>query len=154
MQYYKIMALRKKGKSISEYEGAKGDVRDAIFGMDVDVLVPATVTDVINDGNKNSIRAKIVVEGANISMSEKIERELHERGILVVPDFIANAGGVISSYAEYKGYKPEKMFKMVEEKIKKSTKDVISSALANKAFPRDVALKMAQDRVAKATKKK
>ena len=84
--------------------------------MPVDVLVPAAVTDSINDKNKNEIKAKIIVEGSNIPMREYIEEEFFRKGILVVPDFVANAGGVISSYAEYRGYSHEKMFKLVEKK--------------------------------------
>ncbi len=142
-----IMAMRAKRTPIAHYKGAKGMKRDAIFGLDVDVLIPATVTDVINNSNKNSIKAPIVVEGANIPMSEDIELELHKRGIFVVPDFVANAGGVISSYAEYKGYLQAKMFKMVEDKIKRATKDVISLALKTKRYPREVAVEIAKQRV-------
>ncbi|MFH1769243.1 MAG: Glu/Leu/Phe/Val dehydrogenase [Parcubacteria group bacterium] len=150
--FKEIMKLRKDRRPLSEYPGAKAMKRDAIFGLDVDVLIPATVTDVINNSNKKSIRARIIVQGANIPMSEDIERELHRRGILIVPDFIANAGGVISSYAEYMGYKKEKMFKMVESKIKKATKDVLKRSLRTKKLPRDIAMAIAQKCVAKAMK--
>lgn len=66
----------------------------------MDILVPASIPDVINERNVERIQAKIVVEAANIPATYEIEKKLHERGILVVPDFVANAGGVISSYAE------------------------------------------------------
>jgi len=51
---------------------------------------------------------------------------LHKKGILVVPDFAANVGGVISSYAEYRGYNPKKMVELVEEKIKRNVKIVLN----------------------------
>ena len=69
----------------------------------------------INESNKDKIKAKIIVEGANIPMRENIEDELFNKGIIIVPDFVANAGGVISSYAEYRGYNPDKMFQLVEK---------------------------------------
>ena len=142
-----VEKTKSQGKSVSETPGAKAMPRNAIFGLAVDVLIPATVTDVINDSNKNSIRAKIIVEGANIPMQESIELELYEKGILIVPDFVANAGGVISSYAEYKGYKKEKMFKLVQEKISKATRMVLEASAKKNQFPRDVAVAIAQERV-------
>src|SRR3989344_3299688 len=66
--------------------------REDLWRLDVDVLIPASVTDVINDTNRNKIKAKIIIEGANIPMIEETEEFLYEKGILVVPDFVANAG--------------------------------------------------------------
>ena len=84
----------------------------------MDILIPASVTDVINDKNKNDVKAKIIVEGANIPMSEDIERELSDRGILIVPDFVANSGGVVSSYAEYRGYDYKKCLSSWRKRLK------------------------------------
>ncbi|MEK7583558.1 MAG: Glu/Leu/Phe/Val dehydrogenase [Patescibacteria group bacterium] len=150
LDYQSVTKTRAQGKSVSETPGAKKLSRESIFGLDVDVLVPATVTDVINDSNKHKIKAKIIVEGANISMSESIERELYKKGILIIPDFVANAGGVISSYAEYKGYSAEKMFKLVKVKISNATKAVLEVSAKKKQFPRDVAVAIAQERVREA----
>ncbi len=133
-------------KSITDPK-AQERPRQDIFGLDVDVLIPATVTDVINDSNKNNIKAKIIIEGANIPMNETIEQELFERGIMIVPDFVANAGGVISSYAEHMGYKPERMFKLVEQKVSKATEAVLDRSLMQKKHPRIVATEIALERV-------
>jgi len=59
----------------------------------------------------------MLVEAAKIPVSPEIEEVLQKRGVLVVPDIIANAGGVISSYAEYTGYNPKQMLKLVQRKI-------------------------------------
>jgi len=151
---FKLLSKTKKQKGVvSEYPEAKSLTRDAIFAQDVDLLVLATVTDVVNDHNKNSIRAPLVVEGSNIPMQENIERELYERGIMIVPDFVANAGGVISSYAEHMGYKPEKMFKLVEEKIVEGTRSVIKESLNKKTFLRDTARELALKIIKKKNKK-
>lgn len=116
-----------------------------------DILIPASVTDVIHDGNKNFINSKIIVEGGNIPMRENIEEELRlKKNIIIVPDFVANAGGVISSYAEYMGYSPEKMFRIVEEKIVDATTKVIKESLRTKDNPRKVAMRLAESRVKKA----
>ncbi len=121
--------------------------RADIFTMDVDVLVPASVTDVINDSNKANIKAKIIVEGANIPMNEATEEYFFKKGVLIVPDFVANAGGVISSYAEYKGFKAEKMFTLVEQKVSKATEAVLNRSLKQKKNPRAVATEIALERV-------
>ncbi len=125
----------------------KEESREKIFGLDVDVLIPASVTDVINDSNKDKIRAKIIVEGANIPINEEIEKELWQKGIMIVPDFVANAGGVISSYAEHKGYSAKKMFTLVEQKITKATEAVLSRSIKKHQNPREVAVEIARERI-------
>jgi glutamate dehydrogenase/leucine dehydrogenase len=126
---------------------------EEFWSLDVDILIPSSVTDVINETNKNKIRAKIIVEAGNIPMRENIEEELFRRDILIVPDFVANAGGVISSYAEYRGYNPKHMFEIVERKITKSANIVLKGALKQKENPRKVALEIAQKRVLAAMSK-
>lgn len=121
--------------------------RSEIFSQNIDVLIPASVTDVINDSNKDQIKAKIIVEGANIPMKENIEHELWERGIMIVPDFVANAGGVISSYAEYKGYDEKKMFQLVEQKVSKATETVLERSMKQNKNPRTVAIEIAEERL-------
>jgi glutamate dehydrogenase/leucine dehydrogenase len=113
----------------------------------VDILIPASVTDVINQSNKNVIRAKVIVEAGNIPMSEEIEKELWSRGIIIVPDFIANAGGVISSYAEYRGYNPKKMFELIKRKISRTTETVLSQSFKSKENPRAVAMNIAKRKI-------
>ena len=76
-----------------------------------------------------------------------IEEKLYRNGVLVVPDIIANAGGVISSYAEYRGYNPKDMFRMVKSKIVKNTKIVLENSKNNKTSPRNAAMKIAEERI-------
>jgi len=147
LDFSKIVKLKSRGGPVGDYLGAKKLAREKIFGLKVDILIPASVTDVINDKNKRAVKAKIIVEGANIPMREDIENELSRRGILIVPDFVANAGGVISSYAEYRGYGPKKMFEMVEQKITDSVRLVLGSSLKLKKSPREAALALARKRV-------
>ena len=120
---------------------------NGFWKVPADILIPASVTDVINESNKDGIRAKVIVEAGNIPMREEIEEELFRRGIIIVPDFVANAGGVISSYAEYRGYNPKRMFELIERKITKTTKLVLNESLKLKQNPRFVALKLARKKV-------
>ena len=155
--------LKTAKKSVADYPGAlrpssgqalrpssgqaKKLTSDEFFALPVDILIPAAVTDVINEKNKDKIRAKIIVEGANIPMRENIEKELFVRGIVIVPDFVANMGGVISSYAEYEGYSPEKMFELVKEKVMKATREVMEKSIEDKRNPREIATELAKGRV-------
>lgn len=135
----------KERKSIVEYSGEHKKISESIFwSLPVDVLIPASVTDVIGDNNKDDISAKLIVEAGNIPMRENVEQELFERGIMFIPDFVANAGGVISSCSEYKGYSSKKMFELIEANIVNTTKEVIRVSLENELNPRTVALDLAK----------
>lgn len=72
-----------------------------ILTLEVDVLVPAATEDVINSKNANDIKAKLIVEGANGPTSAKADSVINDKGIMVVPDILANAGGVTVSYFEW-----------------------------------------------------
>src|SRR3989339_2102159 len=142
-----LLYLKHQKKSPVEYPGGTKIEPGQIFGLPVDVLIPAAMTDSINEKNKNEIKAKIIVEGANIPIRESIEEEFFRKGVLVVPDFVANAGGVISSYAEYRGYSHEKMFKLVERKIKNTATAVLKQSLKENRNPREVAMEIAVRKV-------
>lgn len=149
-----VNEIIKNKKPISEYKDSGEKISHMDFWkIPVDILIPASVTDVINKENRDDISAKFIVEAGNIPMRENIEDDLFKKGILFLPDFIANAGGVISSYAEYRGYNPKQMFKTIEEKITKTTKQVFERAIKTKQNPRQVALQIAQEIVLSHNKK-
>lgn len=143
-------------KLISEYaeinprgkEGKKIKIEE-FWKLSVDILIPASVTDVINESNKNDIRAKIIVEAGNIPMRENIENELFKKNIMIVPDFVANSGGVISSYAEYRGLHPRKMFELITKKIGKTARIILNESLNKKINPRELALMIAKKKIEK-----
>ena len=139
--------------TLAEYPEDKRIPTEAFWSVESDILIPASVTDVINNTNKEKIKTKLIVEGANIPMQESIEDELFSRGISFVPDIVANSGGVISSYAEYMGYSNDKMFKMIEEKITPITKEVMERVVKTKENPRKVALSIAKKRLSALKKK-
>jgi glutamate dehydrogenase/leucine dehydrogenase len=72
---------------------------------------------------------------------------LHEKGILIVPDFVANAGGVISSWVEYEGGKAEEVFPIIKEKITKNTTLVLDKAKKLNITPRAAAMQLAMERL-------
>ncbi len=151
INYEEILDVKNRTGSVVNGNGKKIDGKK-IFELDVDVLIPAALSDVINESNVDKIKARIIVEAANIPMSLEIEKKLSKR-VLIVPDFVANAGGVISSYAEYIGKGADYMNKLVKEKIHRNTNLVLKKAFQKKMSPRDAAMEIAMDRVRKAMRR-
>lgn len=149
----KLTEVKKSTGSVINYQEGKTIACEELFKLPVDILIPAAMSDVINEKNVNDVKAKIVVEASNIPMRVEMEDVLHEKGVLVVPDFVANAGGVISSYAEYRCYDKDRAFKLIEEKIVKNTKRVLKRSKKEGIKPRDAAEAIAKERVLKVTSK-
>ena len=87
--------------TLAGYAGAQAVSGEDFMGVDCDVLVPAAIESAIHQDNVGSVTARLVVEGANLPITPEADRQLGERGVLVVPDILANAGGVIVSYFEW-----------------------------------------------------
>ncbi len=153
LDFTKLNDVKQKTGSVTNYPGGKKLTREVIYELSADALIPAAGTDVINETNVAKVKAKSIIEGANIPMREHYEKMLHKKDILIIPDFLANAGGVISSYAEYKGYDAKRMFKLIREKITPNTKEVLEIVGKGTMMPRDAALKIAKARVVAAKKK-
>lgn len=143
----KVLSAKKSHGSVRFTEGATEMETAELLTLDVDILITAAVTDVINAGNKNDVKASIIVQGSNIPMTEEIEQELVDRGILIVPDFVANAGGVISSWCEHVGKSPEEMFEVVKQKVSQTTRAVLERATTQQKPLREVALIIAREKV-------
>ena len=146
----KLIKIKKETQAVKNYKPGKVLENEKLFGLEVDVLIPGARPDVITSENFHKVKAKIIVEAANIPMKPEIEEQFHKKNVLVVPDFVANAGGVISSYVEYIGVTPDDMFKMVEEKIKKNTKLVLERAEKDEISPRTAAVEIAKEKVKEA----
>ncbi len=147
LDFATLARLKARGRSVRDYPGARSLPHDRVFSLPVDILVPAAVTDAIHKGNWRSVKAKIIVEGSNIPMRESIERKFFTHGTVVVPDFVANAGGVISSYAEHRGYDAPRMFRLVEEKVVAAAREVLTESQRRHIPPRTVAMEIARRRV-------
>ena len=142
LDFEKLSRVSRDAGSVTHYKDGRGINNKQLLELKVDVLIPAALSDVINESNVDKIKAKIIVEGANIPMREIFEQKLHRKGVLIIPDIIANAGGVISSYAEYRGFDQKKMFRMVEEKIATRAKSVLEKSKKTGKTPRDVAIEI------------
>ncbi|MCX6718307.1 MAG: Glu/Leu/Phe/Val dehydrogenase [Candidatus Staskawiczbacteria bacterium] len=142
-----IKEIIEKKKALKDYEGGQKISAEKFWEIETDILIPASVTNVINEKNKDKIKTKMIVEAGNIPMSEEIEKEFFKKGVLIVPDFIANAGGVISSYAEYQGYNPKKMMETIDRKIAKNVRLILEKSIAEKKNPREVGMEIAISRI-------
>ena len=145
LDYQTALKTKQTSGSITNYEGAKKLSASELFKLDVDIIIPGARPNVINEQNVADVKAKLVVEAANLPIKSQFELELAKRNILVVPDFVANAGGVISSYVEYIGGNSQDMFKMVEYKITNNTSKVLENS--KNLNVRASALQIAQERV-------
>jgi glutamate dehydrogenase (NAD(P)+) len=102
------------------------DNADDLLLTDVDVLVPAAVEDVITEHNAHHIKAKLIVEGANGPTSASADPIINEKGIMVVPDILANSGGVTVSYFEW--VQNRQGFKWTEEMVTERADRIMSDA--------------------------
>jgi len=146
LDFKKLDEVKKEKGTVTAYGGEVLPSKD-ILDVEADVLVTAAVPDLIKEDDVGRIKFKIIVEGGNISMTYDVDKMLYEKGVLVVPDFVANAGGVISSYVEYVGGTVDEMWKMVEEKILKNTKLVLEDSEKKGCLVRDSALEIAKKRI-------
>ncbi|MGD9294232.1 MAG: Glu/Leu/Phe/Val dehydrogenase [Roseobacter sp.] len=146
----RLVALKAEGHSVTEYPDAAIGEREAVIGADCDILIPAARPDVINKSNVAAIQAKLIVEGANIPTTDEAAAELHARGVLVIPDFIANAGGVICASVEYHGGTEKQAKTTIAEKIEQNTREVLERVRRDKMLPRNAANALAEDRLRQA----
>lgn len=143
----KLEKVKQEKGSVAAYKDGKILFPEKLFELPVDVLIPGARPDVIDDSNKAQIKAKIIVEAANIPIPITVEDELAKKGLLIVPDFVANAGGVISSYLETLHGRPKQMFEFVKDKITENTRLVLDRALQEKITERKAAETIALERV-------
>jgi glutamate dehydrogenase (NAD(P)+) len=94
-------ALKQEGGNLGDYGGAETLTNDELLTLDVDLLVPAAIEAQITSANASKVRARVIAEAANAAVDPDGDAVLHDRGVLIVPDILANAGGVVASYFEW-----------------------------------------------------
>ena len=145
-----LIALKREGRSVVEHgAGRKGDL-DAVIDIACDIWVPAARPDVLTRDNVGRLNARMVVEGANIPVSEAAEADLHAKDVLVVPDFVANAGGVICAAVEYHGGSQSQALQAIADKIETNCRAVLGLAKKDRIMPRQAAQALATARLRRA----
>ena len=147
-----LMALKAARKGVTDYGRGEKLGRDAVIGIDCDILIPAARPDVLHADNAGELKARMVVQGANIAVTMAAERILYQRNILSVPDFIANAGGVICGAVEYAGGSRSTALQTIEEKVRENTREILTAAADEGVLPREAAVAMAERRIHAAMK--
>jgi glutamate dehydrogenase/leucine dehydrogenase len=146
----KLVALKDGGKSVTDYPDGEKLKPDGVIDIECEIWIPAARPDVIHKDNVARLKTKLVPQGANIPFTSEAERVLHEKGVLVIPDFIANAGGVICASVEYHGGTQAQAFETIEEKIRANTEQVLEHARKTGTLPRQAAVSLATERVKRA----
>lgn len=152
----------KKTGSVKDFPGSTSlgadpiEANKKLLTLDVDVLIPAAVENVITKENADDIKAKLVAEGANGPTTPEADEILFQKGVFVIPDILANAGGVVVSYFEWVQSRTREWWDIdtVTQKLRasmtKSFRDVYNKHKEMKIDMRTAALVLAVERVAKA----
>jgi len=142
-----LIAHKEQGRSVADFAGgSRGDV-DAVIDIPCDIWIPAARPDVIHDDNVERLDTRLFLQGANIPATASAEARLYAKGILYVPDFIANAGGVICAAMEYHGASESAAMASIQEKVTRNTRQVLERAKADGIPPRQAAEALALERV-------
>lgn len=126
---------------------------EEIFELGADLLIPAAREDTIDVITAKRLKARLVVEGANMPTTPEALALLHANGVTVVPDFIANAGGVVAAAhsmdARYSAFAidPDEVFTMISTKLRRNTETVLESSQSNGLAPHQAAVAISQSRV-------
>lgn len=163
IDYNKLLEAKRKTGKVQGYGKGQKITNAKLLELDADVLIPAAIENQITDANADRIKAKMVLELANGPVTPDADKILFERGVLDMPDFLVNSGGVIVSYFEWVqdigGYywTQEDVYKKLDTIITKSFNDVIAmqkqyADKRKKISPREAAYIVAVDRVARAMK--
>ena len=148
------LAHVKKTKHLEGFPGAQSITNEELLTLDVDVLVPAALENVITSKNAAKVRAKVICEGANGPTTAGADSILDEKGIFVIPDILANAGGVTVSYFEWVqdrgGYfwKEDVVNERLTEIMRNSFGDVLKLSQQHKVNMRTAAYMLSISRVA------
>jgi glutamate dehydrogenase (NAD(P)+) len=154
----KLLAHVQQHKTVDGFSEGERLGHDQLFGLDVDVLIPAALENQITMENAPSIKARIIVEGANGPTTPDAHRHLHDRGVFIVPDILANSSGVTTSYFEWVqdryGYfwTEREVNERLEYKMCEAFAEVLQTALKYNVDMRTGAYIVAINRVATVTK--
>ncbi|WP_206352313.1 Glu/Leu/Phe/Val family dehydrogenase [Tautonia rosea] len=145
-----LEAAKGESGTVAAFKGGRRLTQADLFLVDCDILIPAARPDCIRADNADAIKARLVLQGANIPATPEAETILHRRGVVNVPDFIANAGGVICASVEYHGGTEADALRRIADQIGRNTQEVLQRSQEEGIEPRRAAVALATDRVREA----
>jgi glutamate dehydrogenase (NAD(P)+) len=148
-----VLSHKEQTKSVQNYKDGKNVTNQELLELPCDVLIPAALENQITCSNADKIKAKMVVEAANGPTTPEADKALYEKGICLIPDILANSGGVTASYFEWvqnltrEHWTLEKVNCKLEDKMTKAFNDVLAIARKEESDLRTGALMLGVDRV-------
>ena len=142
-----LLTHKRGGGSVVDFAQGQIVKEEALAATECDIWIPAARPDVIRADNAALFAARVIAQGANIPATPEAERILAERGVLVLPDFVANAGGVICAAVEYHQGSEQQALATIADKIRVNVRAVLQRCRDRGEFPREAALAIARQRV-------
>jgi glutamate dehydrogenase (NAD(P)+) len=135
-------------KAIAEYEKAEHLDKEEIFSLPVDILIPGARPYVIDEKNVREVKARVISSIANIPITDEAEEALFQEGVLIVPDFVSNAGGTVLGIVDFVGGTSRHAFDACKELIGANARTLLADARTEGINPRRLASRRVEEKVA------
>jgi glutamate dehydrogenase (NAD(P)+) len=145
-----LIRHKRAGLPLGDFPSGRSLPKDQLVGVPCEIWIPAARPDTLTADNVSRLQARLVLQGANIPATEAAEQWMDAHGIVSVPDFVANAGGVICAAVEYHGGTQAQALAAIEERIRANTQEVLERARAERVLPREAAIRMTRVRLEEA----
>jgi len=142
-----LAAHKRAGRPIGAFPDGRAMAREDLVGVECEIWIPAARPDTLTAANAGRLRTRLVLQGANIPATDEAEAAMHAAGVLSLPDFLVNSGGVICAAVEYHGGTQAQAFASIEEKIRSNTAEMLERSRRGALLPRAAAIQMARSRI-------
>ena len=145
-----LVQAKESGTPVAQSGLGKPVTNEDLLKIESDIFIPAARPDVFTEANQDWLKTRLVLEGANIPITHEAAKRMHRRGITIVPDVIANSGGVICAATEYQRLNEANAFDRVEATVRGNTDELLKRVVKEAMAPHEVAQKMARERIDRA----
>jgi glutamate dehydrogenase (NAD(P)+) len=156
LDYASVFAHKKSSGSLKGFAGSKNITNEELLELPVDVLVPAALENVLTESNADKVQAKLIIEMANGPTAPEADAIFEKKGIIVIPDILANSGGVCTSYFEWyqnmhnESWNKEQVLEKLSKQIKLAYADVLERRNKYNTTFRNAAYILAAERIIEA----